>query len=87
MEAWSLKGESNREMVLDGNAIMTSTEVAEFLKVHLGSVRRWSRSGKLKGYRLGERGDWRYLRKDVLAFFYDYNRLMSKGGDAVTNNR
>lgn len=87
MEAWNLKGNPRREMVLDGNAIMTSTEVAEFLKVHLGSVRRWSRSGKLKGYRLGERGDWRYLRKDVLTFFYDYNRLMSQGGDAVINIR
>ena len=82
-----MKGNPRREMVLDDNAIMTSTEVAEFLKVHLGSVRRWSRSGKLKGYRLGERGDWRYLRKDVLDFFYDYNRLMSQGGDAVTNIR
>ena len=82
-----MKGNPRREMVLDDNAIMTSTEVAEFLKVHLGSVRRWSRSGKLKGYRLGERGDWRYLRKDVLTFFYDYNRLMSQGGDAVTNIR
>jgi len=54
-----LRGKPKREMVLDGDAIMTSAEVAEFLKVHLGSVRRWSRSGKLKGYRLGERGDWR----------------------------
>ncbi len=82
-----MRGKPKREMVLDGDAIMTSTEVAEFLKVHLGSVRRWSRSGKLRGYRLGERGDWRYLRKDVMDFFYDYNRLMSEGGDAVAQKR
>ena len=52
----------------DDESIMTSSEVARFFKVHLGSVRRWTRSGELKGYRLGKRGDWRYLRKDVIAF-------------------
>jgi excisionase family DNA binding protein len=54
----------------ENSTLMTATEVAAFLKVHLGSVRRWSRSGKLKGYRLGGRGDWRYDRKDVLAFLH-----------------
>ncbi len=56
----------------DEDVIMTSGEVARFLKVHLGSVRRWTRSGELKGYRLGKRGDWRYLRKDVSAFLHRY---------------
>lgn len=55
-------------MYLDGQVIMTSSEVANFLKIQVNSVRRWSRTGKLKGYRLGDRGDWRYLRGDVLAF-------------------
>ena len=54
------------------DSIMTSGEVARFLKVHLGSVRRWTRSGELKGYRLGKRGDWRYLRKDVIAFLHEH---------------
>lgn len=62
----------------DDNSIMTSSEVARFLKVHLGSVRRWTRSGELKGYRLGQRGDWRYLRKDVVAFLDDYNNARMK---------
>lgn len=57
----------------DDDSIMTSGEVARFLKVHLGSVRRWTRSGELKGYRLGKRGDWRYLRKDVIAFLQKYS--------------
>ena len=33
---------------LQDEAIMTCIEVAEFLRVHLSSVRRWSRSGELK---------------------------------------
>jgi excisionase family DNA binding protein len=62
----------------DDDVIMTSSEVAKFLKVHLGSVRRWTRTGELKGYRLGERGDWRYLRRDVLDFLFKYSQIPSK---------
>jgi excisionase family DNA binding protein len=57
------------------NEVLTSTEVAELLKVHLSSIRRWSRSGKLRGYRLGGCGDWRFLRKDVLAFLYSCSTI------------
>ena len=63
----------NRPEWNDDDVIMTSSEVAKFLKVHLGSVRRWTRTGELKGYRLGRRGDWRYLRRDVIAFLRRYN--------------
>jgi len=61
--------------------VLTSAEVADLLKVHLSSVRRWSRDGRLKGYRLGGGGDWRYLRKDVLAFLYSYSSIREGGGD------
>jgi len=54
-------------------AIMTCDEVAEFLRVHVSSVRRWSRSGKLRAFKVGGRGDWRYRQQDVLAFLYDTN--------------
>lgn len=43
--------------------VMTSVEVAKFLKVSTVAVRRWTREGALKGYRLGGTGDWRYLKK------------------------
>jgi len=68
----------DNRMEWNDNVIMTSSEVARFLKVHLGSVRRWTRSGELKGYRLGERGDWRYLQKDVLNFLFKYSQTTSK---------
>ena len=63
--------------------IMTSHEVAQLLKVSIGAVRRWSRSGKLTGYRLGGRGDWRYLQNDVLAFLYNFGGSLMEGGDAI----
>ena len=47
---------------------MTAQEVADLLKVNLNSVRRWSRTGKLKGYKLGGSGDWRYVRPEVIDF-------------------
>lgn len=63
------------------NEVLTSAEVADLLKVHLSSVRRWSRTGKLKGYRLGGEGDWRFLRQDVLAFLYSCNK--ERGGEEI----
>ena len=68
-------------LIAADNEVLTSTEVAELLKVHLSSVRRWSRTGKLKGYRLGGEGDWRFLRQDVLNFLYSYSSLGRGGGD------
>jgi len=60
-------------------AIMTCDEVAEFLRVHVSSVRRWSRGGKLRAYKVGGRGDWRYRKQDVLAFLYDTSYTDLKG--------
>lgn len=62
---------NHRDKKLENEEIMTCTEVAEFLRVHLNSVRRWSRSGKLKAYKVGSRGDWRYRAQDVRDFLYD----------------
>ncbi len=45
--------------------VLTSEEVAKFLKVSVGAVRRWTRKGTLKGHGLGGKGDWRYLKKYV----------------------
>jgi len=63
----------------DDKAIMTCDEVAEFLRVHVSSVRRWSRCGKLRAYKVGGRGDWRYRKQDVLAFLYDTSYTDSRG--------
>jgi excisionase family DNA binding protein len=62
---------NNRE--LNSGEIMTGAEVAAFLKVGIGAVRRWTREGKLKGHKLGGKGDWRYLKPDVIAFLFGNN--------------
>ncbi len=58
---------------IENGEIMTAGEVATYLKVSVAAVRRWTRTGSLKGHRLGGRGDWRYLKKDVLTFLYGQN--------------
>ena len=49
--------------------MLTISEVARILNVHINTVRRWSNQGMLKAYRIGSRGDRRFRREDVDSFF------------------
>jgi excisionase family DNA binding protein len=49
--------------------MLTTSEVARILNVHINTVRRWSNQGSLKSYRIGSRGDRRFRKGDVDAFF------------------
>jgi excisionase family DNA binding protein len=59
-------GQMTTEVQLD--TMLTVRQVADFLHVSMSTVRRWSGIGMLKSYRVGPRGDRRYLRDDVLRF-------------------
>ena len=48
--------------------MLTTSEVARLLNVHINTVRRWSNQGLLKSYRIGSRGDRRFRREDVTNF-------------------
>ena len=48
--------------------MLTTSEVAVILNVHINTVRRWSNQGTLKSYQLGPSGDRRYRREDIDAF-------------------
>ena len=45
--------------------MLTNSEVAKILDVHINTVRRWSNQGSLASYRIGSRGDRRFRRSDV----------------------
>ena len=47
------------------NTILTVTEAAEMLNVHVNTIRRWSDGGLLNTYRVGPRGDRRFKRCDI----------------------
>jgi excisionase family DNA binding protein len=56
------------ERVEDSDSLMTVREVARRLNVHINTVRKWSNLGVLKGFRVGPRGDRRFLKEDVDKF-------------------
>jgi excisionase family DNA binding protein len=47
---------------------LTIAEAAEFLHVSETSLRRWTNSGKLRCFRVGGRGERRFLVEDLLEF-------------------
>jgi excisionase family DNA binding protein len=48
--------------------MLTSTEAASRLSVHVNTLRRWSNDGLLPVYRVGSRGDRRYKTEDLEKF-------------------
>jgi excisionase family DNA binding protein len=65
-------GKSNRkEQPTDFDLPLSTGDVARLLNVHTNTVRRWSRSGILKTYRVGPRGDRRFKREDVQRLFQE----------------
>jgi excisionase family DNA binding protein len=53
---------------LRSKAMLTISDVARLLNVHINTVRRWSNQGILKSYRISSRGDRRFRREDVDGF-------------------
>jgi len=49
--------------------MLTTSEVARILNVHINTVRRWSNQGSLASYRIGTRGDRRFKKADIDDFF------------------
>ena len=47
------------------DTMLTASELARLLNVHINTVRRWSNRGILKAYRVGPRGDRRFSKGDV----------------------
>lgn len=45
--------------------LLTIRQAAEILNVHVETLRRWDKSGKLKATRINERGDRRYKPEDL----------------------
>jgi len=50
------------------DSMLTTSDVARLLNVHMNTVRRWSNEGTLKAYRIGSRGDRRFRREDIEYF-------------------
>src|SRR5450759_2571160 len=51
-----------------GDATLSVTKAARVLGVHPNTVRAWSDAGRLRYYRINERGDRRYRQADLQRF-------------------
>ena len=67
------------------NAMLTASEVARLLNVHINTVRRWTNRRMLKTYRIGSRGDRRFDREDIASFLkHELDRVkVSRGKGAL----
>lgn len=55
-----------QKTVTNNNHLLNVAQAAQFLGVHVGTIRRWARSNLLSGLKVGIRGDWRFSKEDLL---------------------
>ncbi len=55
--------------------ILTAQEVALYLRINHRTVKYWIQQGKLEGYKIGKRGDYRVKREAVEKYL---NKLNAK---------
>lgn len=46
--------------------LLNVQKAASFLDVSANTIRRWAQLKKLKGVKIGSRGDWRFTKNDLL---------------------
>ncbi len=66
-----------------GSPMLTPDDVADFLSVHINTVRRWTNKGILKAYRIGPRGDRRFRQEDVASFLTEQSAEPERAGSLV----
>lgn len=49
----------------NNQALLNCQQAAQYLGVSLKTVRRWAQKGKLKGKKVGSRGDWRFTHEQL----------------------
>jgi excisionase family DNA binding protein len=54
-----------RKVYKNEDTMLSASEVALLLGVHINTIRRWSNKGALRSYRIGPRGDRRFKQEDI----------------------
>ena len=62
----------------DKNGMLTSSELAQMLNVHINTIRRWNDLGFIKAYRVGSRGDRRFSREEIDRFLEQGRELYQR---------
>ena len=66
--------------VNNSKTMLTASELARLLNVHINTVRRWSNRGILKVYRIGPRGDRRFDKEDIDSFLAENPEVKCRNG-------
>lgn len=56
-----------RERLNEPSSMLRTGEACRILCIHSNTLRRWSKQGIVKAYRVGPRGDRRFIREDIAA--------------------
>ena len=67
--------------------MLTIREVARIFHVHPNTLRRWSNNGRIRAYRITERGDRRYKREEIARFLDELNGQGNGGQEAESGQR
>ena len=65
------------------STMLTISDVADLLNVNRNTVRRWTNKGILKAYRIGPRGDRRFLQEDIAHFLVEQSEEDACNREAV----
>lgn len=68
-----------KEVSLDGEHYHTIEEIADLLRVHVQTVRRWINEGELRAVALGRRAGFRVRASDLEAFLAARDTAAEKG--------
>jgi excisionase family DNA binding protein len=68
-------------------AMLTASELARLLNVHINTVRRWNNRGILKAYRIGPRGDRRFSKEDIVSFLTEQSRAVNETEETLSRMR
>ncbi len=58
--------------------MLTVSDAARLLNVHVNTVRRWNNQGILKAYRIGSRNDRRFREEDIASFLLQESKIARK---------
>jgi excisionase family DNA binding protein len=64
------------------DGMLTVKEVAELLHVHPNTLRRWSKDGRIRAYRIAPRGDRRFKQEEITRFLAELNAKAGKEEEA-----
>lgn len=60
--------------------MLTVSDVARLIRVHINTVRRWSNQGVLKAYYISSRGDRRFQKEDIYNFLRQKSKRVENAG-------